>query len=289
MEVCAMHVIIVADSTCDLTKEQIRDNGIHILPLYVTMDGKSRRDGVDITAEEIFRYVDAGGDLPKTAALTVADYADCFAELLHDDPEAEILCLTISSFFSSCYQNACIAADETEGTVVAVDSLNLSSGFGHVVLDACRLAGEGLSAAQIKQELEADIIPKVDASFIINRLDYLRKGGRCSTVAALGANLLRLKPCIEVREGKMTVAKKYRGSFVKCVSQYVQDRLAEYDSIRNKRIFITHANAEPDAVKAAEAEIRAAGSFDEIDESCAGCTIASHCGPNTLGVLYIRK
>ena len=284
-----MHVKIVADSTCDLTKEQIQKNGITILPLYVTMDGKSRRDGLEISAEEIFRHVDDGGELPKTSALTVTDYADCFAKIRQEDPEAEILCITISSHFSSCFQNACIAAEEAEGKVVAVDSLNLSSGFGHVVLEACRLANEGLSAEEIKKELETDIIPKVDASFIINRLDYLRKGGRCSTVAALGANLLRLKPCIEVRDGKMSVGKKYRGNFVKCVSQYVQDRLADIDSIRSQRIFITHANAENEAVKAAEKEIRAAGAFDEIAESRAGCTIASHCGPNTLGVLFIRK
>lgn len=284
-----MHVKIVADSTCDLTAEQIRDNDITILPLYVTMDGKSRRDGLEITTEEIFRHVDAGGDLPKTAALTVADFSDCFSQILQNDPDAEILCITISSFFSSCYQNACIAAEETGGRAVPVDSLNLSTGFGHVVLEACRLAKEGHTAAEIKQELETDIIPKVDASFIINRLDYLHKGGRCSTVAALGANLLRLKPCIEVRGGKMIVAKKYRGSFVKCVSQYVKDRLADYDQIRTKRIFITHPKAEPEAVRAAEAEIRAAGAFDEIVESRAGCTIASHCGPSTLGVLYIRK
>ncbi|MBR3269287.1 MAG: DegV family protein [Oscillospiraceae bacterium] len=284
-----MKVTIVADSTCDLTKEQIQENNIIILPLYVTMDEESRKDGLEITADEIFRYVDAGGALPKTAAVTVSDFADCFSRILKDAPDTEILCLTISSHFSSCFQNACIAAEEMNGKAVAVDSLNLSSGFGHVVLEACRLAKEGHSAIQIKHQLETDIIPNVDASFIIDRLDYLRKGGRCSTVAALGANLLRLKPCIEVRDGKMTVAKKYRGNFNKCVTQYVRDRLENCDAIRPQRIFITHANAEDEAVSAARSVIQEKNYFTEIDESRAGCTIASHCGPNTLGVLYIRK
>lgn len=283
-----MAIHIIADSTCDLSPELIQQYHITILPLYVTLDGKEHRDGADIHAEDIFRHVAAGGDLPKTAAVTVADFLSCFRSVLEQDADAEIICVTISSQFSSCYQNAVIAAEET-GHVTVIDSRNLSTGFGHVVLSACELAEQGHSPAEIAEILKSDVIPKVDASFIVDRLDYLHKGGRCSAVAALGANLLKLKPCIEVRDGAMSVCKKYRGNFTSCVTQYAKDRLADRKSIRSKRIFITHAAASREAVAAAEAAIQAAGGFSEIDETQAGCTVSSHCGPNTLGILFIRK
>lgn len=282
-----MSIHIVADSTCDLSPALIEQYRITVLPLYVMLGDAEHRDGADIRAEDIFRHVAAGGALPKTAAVAVSDFLACFRQILADDPAGEILCITISSQFSSCFQNACIAAEET-GHVTVVDSRNLSTGFGHVVLNAAELTEAGKSAAETAEILRTDIIPRVDASFIVDRLDYLYKGGRCSAVAALGANLLKLKPCIEVRDGAMTVSKKYRGSFVSCVRQYAAERLADRKSIRSERIFITHAAAPQEAVDAAAEAIAAAGGFVHIEETQAGCTVSSHCGPNTLGILFIR-
>ena len=249
---------------------------------------KDHRDGKDITAEDIFRFVADGGALPKTAAVTVEDYLTAFRRILERNPADEIICITISAKFSSCYQNACIAAEET-GHVTVIDSMNLSTGIGHVILTAAELIEENKTVPEIAEILRNDIIPNVDASFIIDRLDYLHKGGRCSAVAALGANLLKLKPCIEVRNGEMSVSKKYRGNFVHCVTEYAKDRLAERDSIDNHRIFITHAAASKEAVSAAENAVRESGRFEAIVETQAGSTISSHCGPNTLGVLFVRK
>lgn len=282
-----MAVRIIADSTCDLSQELVTRYGITIMPLYVSLGDVSYRDGVNITAADIFRYVDSGGGLPKTAAVTAADFLDCIDSVRKEHPDDEIILITISSEFSSCYQNAALAAESAEG-VWAVDSRNLSTGFGHVVLTAAELAEEGLSAQEITEKLQ-EIIPLVDASFIVNRLDYLRKGGRCSAIAALGANLLKRKPCIAVQDGKMTVVKKYRGSYEKCVEQYVRDRLAEPDKAVQHRIFITHAAASAEAVQTADRTIREIAPFDAITETTAGCTVSSHCGPGTLGVLFIRK
>lgn len=283
-----MAIHIIADSTCDLTEEICKQYQITILPLYVMLNDTEHRDGVDIHAEDIFRHVAAGGSLPKTAAATVADYVAAFRDILNQNPADEIICITISAKFSSCYQNACIAAEET-GHVTVIDSMNLSTGFGHVVLTAAELIEAGKTVTEIADTLRNEIIPNVDASFIIDRLDFLHKGGRCSAVAALGANLLKLKPCIEVRNGEMTVCKKYRGNFVRCVAEYAKDRLADRDAIDNHRIFITHASASAEAVSAAEQAVRTAGRFELIDETQAGCTVSSHCGPSTLGVLFIRK
>ncbi|MCQ2407070.1 MAG: DegV family protein [Oscillospiraceae bacterium] len=282
-----MSIHIVADSTCDLSESLIARFQLTVLPLYVRLGSHEYRDGADIHSNDIFRFVAANGTLPKTAAVSVDDFADCFAKIMKSDPDAEIICITISAKFSACYQNACIAADENE-RITVIDSMNLSTGFGHVVLTAAELAADGISRTEIAQRLRDEIIPKIDATFIINQLDYLHKGGRCSGVAALGANLLRLKPCITVTNGEMSVLKKYRGSFLQCVRNYAADRLAEPDSIRKHRIFITHTSP-PEAVEEAANAIRNAASFEDIIETQAGCTISSHCGPNTLGILFIRE
>ncbi len=280
----AIHII--ADSTCDLSPEQIGQYHIQIIPLYVTINGKSYQDGIEIKAEDIFRHVTDGGDLPKTAAIPVGTYAQLFDEALKEHDT--IICLSIGSKFSSCYQNACIAAEGNE-RIAVVDSANLSTGFGHVVLQAAKKAAEGLSHTEIASYLRENVIPKVDASFIIDRLDYLHKGGRCSTVAVLGSNMLKLKPCIVVQDGEMRVAKKYRGNYTACVTQYVNDRLSDADALQKDLIFITHTRAEQGAVDAARAAVCAHNKFDSIVETVAGCTVSSHCGPNTLGVLFIRK
>ncbi len=280
-----MAIKITADSTCDLSPQQLSRHGIELFPLYITMNGKTCRDGVDVFPADLFENVDRGGEMAITAAVTPHDYAERFAALSKEYDAVIHVC--ISNKFSACYQNAHLAAEEFPNVYV-VDSQNLSTGHGHVVLEAAARAEAGMPACEIVRELE-ELIPKVDASFILDRLDYMAKGGRCSTVAALGANMLNLKPCIEVANGGMRVGTKYRGSFEKCIQKYVKDRLEGREDLRMDRIFITHTKCPPQAVEAAREAILQYQSFREIIDTDAGCTVSSHCGPNTLGVLFIAK
>ena len=216
-----MRVKIISDSTCDLSPALLERYDIAVTPLCVIKDGKDFHDGVDITPADIFAHVDGGGDLCSTSAVSQYEYGEMFARYANEYDA--VVQITIGANFSCCYQNACAAAQEYENVFV-VDSENLSTGQGLLVVAAAKLAEQGLSGAEIAERVRA-LAPKVEASFLIERLDYMRKGGRCSAVAALGANLLHLKPCIEVRNGKMAVCKKYRGSFEKCIRQYVKERL----------------------------------------------------------------
>ncbi len=276
---------ISADSTCDLSPEIIKAYDITIAPLGIVVGDKTFHDGVDIFPADVFRYVDKEGKTCKTAAVNVYEYHSLFSELTKKYEAVIHIC--ISAEFSSCFQNAMVAAQDFKNVYV-IDSRNLSTGSGHVVYDAALMAKEGLAPQEIADRLNA-VIPKVEASFVIDRLDYLHKGGRCSTVAKLGANLLQLKPCIEVIDGKMTVGKKYRGKFDACLEAYVKDRLFERSDIDYSRVFITHPMCSPETVALVRAAIKRYVAFDEIIETHAGCTVSNHCGPNTLGILFKRK
>lgn len=280
-------VKICADSVCDLSEELKQRYGISVVPLYVTKGDETLRDGVEIGQKEVFAHYRSTGKLCKTGAVNVEDFTRFFIENLKDNDE--LIIVTISSEFSSCYQNACIAAEEVSeyGTVHVVDSRNLSTGEGLVAVSAAKLAAKGLSAGEICTRLRMEVIPKVDASFFVANVEYLHKGGRCSTIAALGANLLKLKPCIDVIDGKMTVTKKYRGSIDKTIRDYVKDRL-ENASADEDLIFVTHTTSPENTALAVE-EIKKYKSFGEIAVTDAGCTVACHCGEDTLGVLFIRK
>ena len=280
-----MRVKIISDSTCDLSPELLERYDIAITPLCVIKDGKEFHDGVDITPADIFAHVDGGGELCSTAAVSQFEYTQMFTRYAKEYDE--VVQINIGSNFSCCYQNACLAAQDFDNVYV-VDSGNLSTGQGLLVVAAAKLAQQGVSGIEIAERVRA-LVPKVEASFLIERLDYMRKGGRCSTVAALGANLLKLKPCIEVREGKMSVCKKYRGSFEKCIRQYVKERLDGREDIATELVFITHAAADTNVVAAAKEETAQYGSFEEVEETQAGCTVSCHCGPNTLGILFVRK
>ncbi len=280
-----MNIRITSDSTCDLSPDYLRAHRVELLPLYTMKGGETFRDGVDIHPQDIFDHVAAGGDLCSTAANNVSDYQELFTRLL---PECDaIIHIDISADFSSCYQNACVAASELPNVYV-VDSRNLSSGHGHIVCEAVNMAEEGkLSPREIVDRLN-ELTSRVEASFLLDRLDYMVKGGRCSMVAALGANLLHLKPCIEVIDGKMKVVKKYRGSYEKCILNYVKDRLQNRDGLVYDRIFITHTPVEDGLVEKVRAAIQECAPFTHIIETQAGCTVSCHCGPGTLGILFIR-
>lgn len=280
-----MNIRITSDSTCDLNPEYLHAHRVEILPLYTMKGSETFRDGVDIVPQDIFDHVAAGGDLCSTAANNIEDYRQMFTRLLREC--GAIIHIDISADFSSCYQNACAAASELTNVYV-VDSRNLSSGHGHIVCEAVKMAEEGkLSPEEIVAKLN-ELTGRVEASFLLDRLDYMVKGGRCSMVVALGANLLHLKPCIEVIDGKMKVVKKYRGSYEKCILNYVKDRLKDRDGLVYERIFITHTPVENGIVDKVRAAIAEYAPFTEIVETQAGCTVSCHCGPGTLGILFLR-
>ncbi len=281
-----MKVKIISDSTCDLSKELIEKYDIEILPLYVCLNDKTMKDGLEVNPEDIYSYVDESGKLPSTSAANLGDYLDVFKPWVEQG--YEVVHFNISSEFSSSYRNACMAAEEL-GHCYVVDSRNLSTGQGLVVLHGAEMAQNGATAEEIFNSCN-EITSKVEASFIVDKLDYLYKGGRCSALSAFGANLLSLKPCIEVVEGKMKPTKKYRGSFGRVLTSYVADKLKGRDDIDKKRIFVTHTKCDNeivDDVISAVKEIMP--DFEEVIETTAGCTITTHCGPNTLGILYVRK
>ena len=281
-----MKIKICSDSTCDLSTGLIQKYDISVLPLYVMKDGEEHRDGVDITPDDIYAFTTETGKLCTTAAISVQDYIDFFTEQLADCDE--LVHFHISSDMSSCYQNACIAASELDKKVYPVDARNLSTGIGQLVLAAAEMAQAGASGEEIAEAMNAKR-EKLDVSFVVDTLVYLHKGGRCSAVAALGANLLSLKPCIEVKEGTMGVGKKYRGSMEKCLTQYVRDRLAGRDDVDTKRIFITHSGVTPDLIEKVRDEVLKHQKFEEVLITRAGSTISSHCGPGTLGILFLTK
>ncbi len=281
-----MKIKITSDSTCDLSPVLLQKYDIAIVPLYILMGDKTQKDGLEVNPEDIYEYVDKTKKLPSTSAPNLGDFEDEFKKWL--DEGYEIVHFNISSDFSSSYQNACTAAANMNGVYV-VDTRNLSTGSGLVVLHGAELAQQGKSAAEIKAECEA-MVDKVEASFVVDSIDYLRKGGRCSSVAALGANLLKLKPLIEVIDGKMKAGKKYRGSIDKVIINYVIDKLKDRDDIDKHRIFITHTKCNPVTVQQVRGKINQLyPGFEEILETTAGCTVTSHCGPGTLGILFVRK
>lgn len=279
-----MKIRFSADSTCDMSADFIEAFQVRVIPLCVELEGKLYRDGVDISPDQIIDRVHAGAPLPKTSAINAAEYRQVFTEMLQDCDA--VFHLNISSDFSSCHQNARLAADGLP--VYCVDSRNLSCGIALVLAEIADRIAAGQTPEAIMAEIDA-ICARVDVSFIVDRLDYLHKGGRCSMVAMLGANALHLRPCIEVREGKMVVGKKYRGAYERSVRQYMADRLKDKDALSTKRIYIAHTGLPEAALEWIRSTVRDALPFEEIYETRAGCSITSHCGENAFGIMMMRK
>ena len=280
-----MKIKISADSTCDLSPELIARYNIGITPLYIVRGDETLRDGIDVRPEELYAYAKATGKLCQTAAVNVSDYYAYFSAARAEYDA--VIHFTISSDMSGCYQNACIAAREFTN-VYPVDARNLSTGIGHLVLDAAEMAAQGMDAADIAAALEKKR-EKLDVSFVLDTLDYLVRGGRCSSLAALSANFLHLKPCIEVKDGKMGVGKKYRGSFDKCVCEYITDKIGNRSDLELRRVFITHSGVSEETVQKAVETVQKLQPFEEICVTRAGCTVSSHCGPGTIGVLFLHE
>lgn len=278
-------VLIASDSTTDLNKELIDKYGIKILPLGVTLGDKVYSDGVDITPDEIYLHYEQNKELPKTSAVNVYSHSELFRKYTSEG--YSVVYFTISSDMSATYNNAKTAAEEFENVFV-VDTRNLSTGGGLLAVVAGEMMLAGKSAKEIA-EVCKNLTSRVDASFIVDDLEFLHKGGRCSALAAFGANMLQLKPCITVKDGKMTVGKKYRGRFSAVLEKYIQDRIGDGSNVELEHVFITHAGCDEEIYQSCVEKVRSLAPFKNVYVTRAGCTISSHCGRNTLGVLFIRK
>ncbi|MCI8434488.1 MAG: DegV family protein [Clostridia bacterium] len=276
-------VRITTDSTADLG-ELFAARGIEVMPLIVTLDGNEYLDGVDIQPDDIFRTYNEKKLLPKTAARSKENFKEFFSKLVAAGDE--VVHINLSSKISMTHENAKAAAAELKGVYV-VDSLSLSSGTGLLVLYADDLRQKGLSADEIYKLVSARV-PAVQASFVVDTMEYLHKGGRCSGVTRFVASVLKIKPTILVKDGAMTVGAKYMGAFDKSILKYVDNTLREFDTPDLTRIFVTHSYAAPETVAAVKARVAELKPFAEIIETVAGSTITSHCGKGTLGILYLN-
>ena len=277
---------ILSDSTCDLSKELVERYDLGIIPLYVRLGEKEYLDGVNITPEELYKWSDEHGETPKTAAPSIED----ISKYLDPNSSDEYIIFTISSSMSASFNNVRLAAEDLEMSdrVYVIDSANLSTGIGLQVLYAAELAKAGKSAKEIVQEIE-NTKSKVRASFVVDTLVYLHRGGRCSGLAALLGTALKLHPRIAVADGAMHPEKKYRGSSKRFVLDYVKDMEADLKNARPERVFITHSGCDREIVESVRDYLSSLGIFNEILETRAGGVVSSHCGPGTLGVLFIDE
>lgn len=280
-----MKIAITCDSVCDLSQELIKQNNISILPISIILGDETFSDGVNINSQKIFDYVAKNKQLPKTSAINEFQYAEFFKE--HLDGVDALIHFTISSDMSSCFNNAKKAAS-TLKNVYVIDSRNLSTGVGLQVLYACKLRDKGENPENIVKKVEARK-QFVQASFVVERLDYLYKGGRCSALQLLGANLLKIRPSIIVKDGKMDVHKKYRGKMKDVVKDYIKDTLNEFNTYDKSICFITYSSATEDMVEAAKSTLKEFANFENVYITTAGATVTSHCGENTLGILYFNN
>lgn len=277
-------IVITCDSTQDLGAELIEKYGIKVHPLIVSMGDDVYLDG-EVTPDDLYDFFEKTGKLSKTAA-PGPDVTENFLKQFVDEGYT-VIHFAISSQMSATFNIHRMAGEEL-GNVYVVDSANLSTGIGLQVLYAAELLKAGKGAEEIVEAVK-EYGKKVDASFVVDTLEYLHKGGRCSSVAALGANLLKLKPCIEVKNGAMGVGKKYRGRYADVLVNYVKERLANKEDIDDTRAFITHSGCSQEILDLVEAKVKEEFNFKELYITRAGCVVSSHCGPNTLGVLFAHK
>lgn len=281
------NVKIVSDSTCDLSNELVEAYDISIIPLMISMGETTKKDGTEVTPVDIYRWSDETGLTPKTAAPTIGDAISFLEPFVKKG--VDIIFFGISEAMSATCNVMRLAAQNLGySRLFVVDSMNLSTGIGLQVLRAAELAKNGVGTEDILKD-NSIIISKIRASFVVDTLIYLQRGGRCSGVTALLANTLKLKPEIVVNDGKMGVGKKYRGNIKSVLSKYVQDRKEELIAANPDRIFITHSGCDDDVIDDIKKTLEDLNIFRDILITRAGGVISSHCGPNTLGILYISK
>ena len=278
-------VIISTDSPADIPAALVEKYSVAVCPLHVILGGEDKLDGVNVTPDDLVENYKQTKALPSTSAIPVGEYTDKFAELTADG--SSVVHISLSSGVSSSHRNAVIAAEDFDDVYV-VDSTLLTTGIAALVIKAAHMAESGMSAAEIAKELET-LREKVDVSFVLDNLEFLAKGGRCSAVAALGANILGIRPSLEMREGKLGMCKKYRGKIEKVQLQYVAERIESLGEFDDEFCFMTHSPIDPEQAKALVEAVKATGKFKEVIEADAGCTITAHCGPNCVGFVAIKK
>lgn len=278
-------VKIISDSTCDLSKELVQRYDIDILPLHILLGDKEYEDGV-ITPDEIFAWSDDNKTTPKTSAPAITEAVELMRPYVEEG--REIVCFSISESMSTSGNVMRLAAGELDADelVTVIDSANLSTGIGLLVIEAAIMADKGCNALEIKARME-ELKPYVRASFVVDTLTYLYRGGRCSAVAAMAGSVLKLHPRIVVENGAMDAAKKYRGKLSSVIMSYTKDMEEQLKNARPDRVFITHSGCDGQIVDNVREYLESLGIFDEILETRAGGVISSHCGPGTLGVLFI--
>ena len=279
-------VKIISDSTCDLSPELVAKYDIDILPLHILLGEDEFEDGKTITPEQIFKWADEYRTTPKTSAPSLAETIELFRPYV--ERKQEIVCFSISSSMSTSGNVMRLAAEELEASalITVIDSANLSTGIGHLVIEAAIMAKEGKTAAEISTAMEK-LKPLVRASFIVDTLTYLYRGGRCNAVAAMAGSVLKLHPKIVVENGAMDASRKYRGKLASVILSYVKDMEEALKNARPDRVFITHSGCDAETVNAVRSYLESLGVFQEILETRAGGVISSHCGPGTLGVLFV--
>ena len=281
-------VKIIADSTCDLTKELIEKYDISILPLHILLGEEEFEDGTEITPDEIYKWSDENKTTPKTSAVSIDKATDLFQTYLEQGKE--IVCFSISETMSTTNNVMRLAAgmQEDPSKVHVINSANLSTGIGLLVIEAAIMAQQGCTAKEIAEEME-NRKSKVRASFVVDTLTYLHRGGRCSGVAAFAGGALKMHPRIEVTDGKMDAGKKYRGKMDKVILHYVSDMEEDLKKAKKDRVFITHSGCSQELLDQVYQYVSDLQAFDEIHVARAGGVISSHCGPGTLGVIYIEE
>lgn len=281
-------ISIITDSTSDLSKELLERYDITVFPLHIHLGDKEYADGIDITPEEIYRWSEENKETPKTSALSLYDAKEYLKKAM--EKGEEVICFCLSETMSSCcsVMHMAVMELEAEDKVFVVDSQNLSTGIGLQILEAAKLDEQGLGAGEIVEKIK-EMQPQVRSSFVVDSLTFLHRGGRCSGVAALAGNTLKLHPCIFVLDGKMQAGKKYRGKMDKVLLNYVEDIKPELMKAKKDHVFITHSGCDTELIETIRKELEDLNYFDNIHVTQAGGVIASHCGPGTMGVLYVAE
>ena len=280
-------VIIIADSTVDLTPELIKKHNIVTVPLIVRFDEEIYYDNETITPDELYEKVKIKGELPKTAAVAPQTFIDLFKPYI--DQGCDILFSGIGAKMSSTIQNAIIASNEfPEGRIFVLDSGNLSTGTGLLILKMCKYRDEGKSAKEIF-DLVSPLVTKVSAQFAVDTLEYLHKGGRCSGASKIFGTIFHIHPIIKLVDGGMIVYKKPRGAYKAALNELVNEIIGDYPNVDLDHIFVTHSGMDQNLINYLYEEVSKVVGQDHVYITRAGCVISSHCGPGTIGVLYIKK
>ncbi|NLU36138.1 MAG: DegV family protein [Clostridiales bacterium] len=278
-------VKVITDSCADLSADLVKKFDLDVVPMYVQIEGKSYLDGIEMTTEELYRLVEKSNTLPKTAAPSSGDFYERFSKWINAG--YDVIYVGLSSKLSAAYQAARIAAEEfDENRLKLVDTHSLSTGIGLLTLKAAEMAQEGKGLEEIYQKVSA-LVPKVRVSFMIDTLKYLHMGGRCSSIQLLASNVLKIRPQIIVKDGGMIVGAKFRGKRASCLNQFYEEAVGDGSQINRQRVFVTHSACSPEECMDFKRRLEELG-ISEVYITQAGTVISSHCGPGTIGILYIE-